>query len=109
MLELIYAKLNISLSGQAMLSERITSVISEQEAIHNRIEDLRESMTPIIRHCERLMREKETLRKIHEENRLAATPTLMRIAVGECAFSRTHRMGIRCGVCGHTPSERDAP
>jgi hypothetical protein len=91
-------------------------------AVEREVKSLRETMAPVVGHCERLMREKETLRKLNDANNFMAAPVLTEaikrpvmsfsdlppqswlITTCECSAVKTHRMGVLCQTCGETPS-----
>lgn len=57
--------------------KRIDNVTLER--VYRKVLALEKALRPVIAHCERLLREKEMLRKMMEEDRLRATPTLHQI------------------------------
>ena len=56
-------------------SRKRTDVVT-LERVYRKVLKLEKAMRPVIAHCERLLREKETLRKMVEADRLEKTPTL---------------------------------
>lgn len=94
---------------------------------------LRRALVPVVAHCERLLREKETLRamiyptaeeaKLREVNKFMAQPIshattwnsygpavfgygpegAVWLPVRKCQFAHLHTVGVRCEVCGVTP------
>ena len=50
-------------SGQKMLSERVESVISDLSHMGNVLDARIDTLAPIVKHCERLMREKVALQE----------------------------------------------
>jgi hypothetical protein len=76
-------------------------------ALSREVADLRklqlksyEAHLPLIDHCARLLREKETLQR-----QLYAVQELKDSS--PCAWRHSHRLGVRCGACGHLEISED--
>jgi hypothetical protein len=110
----------------SLLTDTIDANGEALDAINSKLGLLMErvsSLNPIVDHCARLLKEKETLQKQIEKMRepfkivprepvynVEITPVEVKMGTytytgvlgGACALAHLHRSGIRCGVCGET-------
>jgi hypothetical protein len=117
----------------SLLTDTIDANGEALDAINSKLGLLMErvsSLNPIVDHCARLLKEKETLQKQIEKMRepfkivpgepvynVEITPVEVKMGTytytgvlgGACTLANLHRPGIRCGVCGETPDGPMAP
>jgi hypothetical protein len=110
----------------SLLTDTIDANGEALDAINSKLALLMErvsSLNPIVDHCARLLKEKETLQKQIEKMRepfkivprepvynVEITPVEVKMGTytytgvlgGACTLAHLHRPGIRCGVCGET-------
>lgn len=103
-------------SALAMLSERLESFRDEFAAFRVSADMRQDTLRTLTDHCVRLLREKETLMRMHQANDfMAEAPRdfttadmsvkcyehpVARAAGWGCGFKLLHRVGVRCAVCG---------
>jgi hypothetical protein len=126
----IYRKL---VAMDSLLTDTIHANGEALDAINSKLGLLMErvsSLNPIVDHCARLLKEKETLQKQIEKMRepfkivprepvynVEITPVEVKMGTytytgvlgGACTIGHLHRSGIRCGVCGETPDGFSEP
>jgi hypothetical protein len=117
----------------SLLTDTIDANGEALDAINSKLGVLMErvsSLNPIVDHCARLLKEKETLQKQIEKMRepfkivpgepvynVEITPVEVKMGTytytgvlgGPCALAHLHRPDIRCGVCGEMPDGPMAP
>jgi len=101
------------------VNEELAEIRAEMRSALAMLSQRVESFRVLADHCARLLREKETLMKMHQANDYMSFPQPLRFPKPvhveggvypkpKCGFVLLHRPGIRCAVCGELELPHDA-